>query len=716
MELFGNYDEIMEEPEIELPTEEEMEDAAWLNIAADAFRVSDNFFNSSIRKQIDRNIDQFNSRHHSGSKYNSPTYKFRSKIFRPKSRSSIRRHEAAAATAYFSSSDMVSCEAQNEDDPQARAAAQIGNRLINGRLSEPEHAWFMTCLGAYQDAMVQGVVISKQDWLYEEKADEGILGQEPEVIKDRFTCDIIPVENFRFDPNSDWRNPVESSPYLIEVIPMYRGDVKAKMANTQSEIPWRQLEDGELSSGRTETQNSTIRARNGDRQNPQDQKHEESDYDLIWVHQNIVRVDGEDVIFYTLRTEQLLSDPVPLKDVHPIGRPYTMGFCNLETHKTHPTSTVALGGGLQQEINEIANQRLDNVKLVVNRRSFVRRNAKIDLRSLTHSAPGGITLVEDVDRDVRHDAPPDVTSSSYAEQDRLNNDFDEIAGAFSGSSVASNRQLNETVGGMEIMSADASSVTDYQLRVFAETWLKPTLHQFLQLERAYESSPKRLMDASGGMQPEQALQVLQSDINVKLSVGFGATNPQKQVEKLAFGLNTLGHFLPQKIQQLDADEVTKEIFASLGFQDGKRFFEQEKGQDPQVKEMQQQIQELQQQLQQKQIESQTKIQVEQVKQQGNLQREQLRNQVNMDIAGINQDIEYINQQIDAEKNDIKRQELIIQREAYQQNKRMQELEFMRGERNHKVDYLTDKRDKMSELLMSNKYGLAPGIDDQQGRG
>ena len=700
---YGDLPDSMESiDEVDQATKDaEQTDEEWLAIANDAFRVSDTFYNSSIRKEIDRNIDQFNSKHASGSKYATESYKYRSKIFRPKTRSSIRRHEAAAATAYFSSTDMVNCEAQYEGDEQAKMGAEIANNLVNGRLAEPAMRWFQTCLGAYQDAMVQGVVISKQDWVYKEKVTE----ETTRVIEDRFTCDIVPVENFRFDPNSDWRDPVSSSPYTIELIPMYRGDVKSLMLSDDSVIPWKELEEDTLNSGTTPVVETTNIVRNRGRQNPQDQHHKESDYDIIWIHANIIRIDDEDVFFYTLGETRLLSDPIPIEDVYTNGRPYRMGVCNLETHKTHPSSPVELIRGLQMEANDIANQRLDNVKLVVNRRSFVRRNAKIDLRSLTHSAPGGITLVEDVDRDVRHDAPQDVTSSAYAEQDRLNNDIDELSGSFSGSSVASNRQMNETVGGMEIMSADAGSVTDYQLRIFAETWLKPVLLDFVTLEKENESDQRRLTAASYGMEPVQALQALKSDILVKLSVGFGATNPQKQIEKLAYGLSTMAEFLPQQMQNLDGDEVKKEIFAALGYQDGKRFFKEEQQEDPEKQQLKQMIQELQQQLQTKQIEGQTKIQVETVKQQGNMQREQLRNQVNMDIAAMTQQIDYINQQIDAEKNDIKREEMVIQRDALEHNKQMEVLANA-----------TKERDRMSDVLMNDNYGLAPNVDEGAGPG
>ena len=42
-------------------------------------------------------------------------------------------------------------------------------------------------------------------------------------------------------------------------------------------------------------------------------------------------------------------------------------------------------------------------------------------------------------------------------QDRINLDFDELAGNFSSASVSSNRKMNETVGGMNSPSAGGST-------------------------------------------------------------------------------------------------------------------------------------------------------------------------------------------------------------------------------------------------------------------
>jgi hypothetical protein len=723
------YEEMQaEEPELLIEDEE----TDWLGVARDAFDNSDDFFASSLRNQIEKNIDAFNSRYSSSSKYHQPSYKYRSKIYRPKTRSMIRRHEAAAAAAYFNTKNVVTCTADDQSDEMAVLGAEIAENLVNTRLQEPNLKWFATCIGAYQDAMVQGAVISRQEWEYKEErkpADPERVEQmlasavgaadiakamayeqqgETEILEDRPRIDLVPIENFRFDPAADWRDPISSSPYLIEMIPMYRQDVEERMRVSDPKTgqpPWNELSEEELSSGnQTGKDDSTRQRRNDGREDSKDQQYSTSAFDIIWVHRNVIRIDGEDWLFYTLGTTALLSDPVPLEEVYPHGRPYCMGFANLETHKTVPAATVEMTSGLQQEINEIVNQRLDNVKLVVNRRSFVRRNSNVDPRSLTQSVPGGVTLVDDVDKDVRYDAPPDVTSSSYAEQDRLNNDFDELSGSFSGSSVASNRAMNETVGGMQLMTEDANNITEYQLKIFSETWVKPVLRQMLELERFYESDERRLQSAANGADSNTAVKALRQDFSLNLSIGFGATNPQKQIEKLAFGLSTVGKFAPQLATKLDEEAILSEVFGALGYQDGSRFFKLD-GVDPQVAELQQQLQQMKQQLESKQMEQQTKLQIEQMKQQGQTQREESKNRLTWEIERLKQEIEYIDQQIDAEQNDIKRGELIVQRDAFEFSRKQKELEYAIAE-----------RDRMSDVLMRDKYGMAPGIDDQPGRG
>lgn len=657
-------------PDGETPASDE-----WLTMARDAYTESTDWFDASIRTTIEKSMAHFANRHAPGSKYLGDSYKFRSRSFRPKTRSTIRRNEAAAATAFFSTQDMVSCLAENEADPKQQMSAKILAELLNYRLDD-SIPWFQILIGAYQNALNVGCAISHQCWDYDEyvtdeQLDDGagngmlypdgdpITREVRHVITDKPRIDLVAIENFRLSPASDWTDPCGSSPYIVEMIPMFIGDVREKMRNGE----WFEFSDGEIQAA-AQTQYDSIRAeRDGPKkQDAADVSHSTAAFDTAWIHRNIVRKDGEDYIFYTLGTHQRLSEPKPLREVYRHlargERPYVMGHCIIETHKAYKAGLNELTFGLQEETNEIQNQRRDNVTLVMNKRYFAKRTATIDYKSLTRNVPGSVTLVDDINQDIRWDSPPDVTSSSYQEHDRVSLDYDEMAGAFSPGSVQSNRKLGDTVGGMEMLSSDANIITEYQLRVFAETWVERVLKQLVKLEQEYETDELVMLIAGQKAQYFEKMGVdkitddaLQGSMKVRVNVGFGSTNPQKRVEKLQVGLGAIATFLPQALQELDTKEVVTEIMGALGFKGAERFFPKlgkEAKEDPKVAELTQALQAAQQELERRTgaatVTANSRVQIEAMKTE--LRREEL---------DAEAELEYQRMQFEAEENERDRQ-------------------------------------------------------------
>ena len=625
------------------------EDDKWLDMARDAYEQSTDWFDASLRPTIEKAMAHFQNRHAPGSKYHSDSYKFRAKGFRPKTRASVRRNEAAAATAYFSTQDMVSVTAEDSQSKESVVSAAVLTELLNYRLDD-SIPWFLTLVGAYQDALNVGVAISHQWWEFEETVEQypvigedgqGLLGEsgEPEmqevrkILTDKPHIDLVAIENIRISPAADWRDPMGSTPYIIELIPMYIGDVKEKMEKGV----WIEHAEGDIQMAMSDQYDTVRAAREGKkRQDAQDLSHATTEFDTVWVHRNIVRHDGEDVIYYTLGTHLRLSDPVPLYEeyahLRPGERPYVMGYAIIETHKPYPVGLNELTFSLQEDANDINNQRRDNIQLILNKRYFARRTANVDYRSLTRNVPGSVTLVDDINADIRWDSPPEVTGSSYQEQDRINMDYDELAGAFSPGSVMSNRKLNETVGGMSLLQNDANVLTEYQLRVFSETWVEPVLKQLCRMEQAYETDQIVLGVCGQRAQVFQKFGIdqvtdamLKGMVTVQVNVGFGATNPQQRIQKLAMGLGTIGQFAPMAMQNIDVKELATEVLGALGFKGADRFFPalgQE--QDPQLMQMQQMIQQLQQQLQSKQMEVEGRIRAAEIQANGRVEAEKMR--------------------------------------------------------------------------------------------
>ena len=262
-----------------------------------------------------------------------------------------------------------------------------------------------------------------------------------------------------------------------------------------------------------------------------------------------------------------------------------------------PDGDVTMGSQLQREVNDNANSRLDNVKLVLNKRWMVKRDTNVDLQSLTRNVPGAVTLTDDIAA-VQEVNWPDVTSSAYAEQDRLNLDFDDLLGNFSQSSVMSNRQLNETVGGMKLLGSGANQIQEYSLRTFVETWIEPVIYQLVKLEQAYETD-QRILSIAGqkaqfpqryGVDPAQITdQMLDSEVMVRVNVGMGATDPNQKLQKLGMAMDMYGRFL--QIPGVEPEELRKTIFGYSGMRTAMTAFKpaENQGPAPQVAAMMEQM-------------------------------------------------------------------------------------------------------------------------------
>ncbi|MFA5387493.1 MAG: hypothetical protein WC322_03820 [Candidatus Paceibacterota bacterium] len=560
-------------------------DKEYVRIARDAYSASTTYFDAAVRRDVEQDIRHWQSQHLHGSKYLGQSYAGRSRLFVPKTRAAITKYEAQAAEAFFSSHDVVAVEANDKDDPEQVDAAKFYKALVQRRLTDPPPRgipWFLTCIGAYQEAHATGIAIGKGYW---------------DVKTDKPKIDLVPIENFRFDPACDWRDPASTSPYLVHILPMYVKDIRSRMASGR----WRDVDEATLRKG-IRRQSDTIRVqREGNRPDSQDQNHDFGDFNIVEVHEYIAEVGGRDMIWYMVQDHTMLSDPMPLEVQYAHGRPFAVGIVNIEANRQYPSSTSRLGRDLQREANDLRNQRIDNVSFVLNKRYFVKRNRQVDLDSLRRNMPASATLMEDPEGDVKVVDTPDVTSSAYQEQDRLNLDFDEVVGNFSQSSVQTNRNLNETVGGMNLLATNQNQVAAYKLRTFVETWVEPMLRMLVELERQYETDDRviRLAAVGAGLDPAMVNDMIWSqEAQVTVAVGMSATNPQEKANMLLFGFNAIKTLLADgALEQrgLDAKEVAKEIFAMIGYRDGGRFFRWAED-DPVVAQMQQMIESLQQQL------------------------------------------------------------------------------------------------------------------------
>ena len=691
------------QPPLENPVTPESDDDIpvenpWLRLARQSYEGSSEWVDANLRYQWERSLSLFNSQHPSGSKYHTSAYDKRSKFFRPKTRTAVRNLQSAMSIAFFSNEDVMSVSPRNPNDAAQAAAAIVSQSIMQYRLTNTI-PWFNTMVSAIQDAAVQGVCVSHQYWDFEEKEEsylemdensqplQDAEGNDRVVkqltsVRDTPKIELISPENLRIDPAAHWEDPINTTPYIIHLIPMYIQDIVQKM----DEGEWKRLSTAELlSTASSEDDNTTRLVRDEPRMDPLDTDAgfgEVIDHKIVWVHKNDVRKEGVGWCFFTAGTEFLLTDPKPLLEMYPWlrdgERPYVMGCVNIEAHKLYPAGTVELTQELQAAANDIWNQRFDNVRLAMNKRYHIRRDRNIDLDALFRSVPGGAVEMDDPDTDVRVIDTRDVTNSAYAEQDRINMDFDELQGNFSASTIEGARNLNETVGGMALLAGSSSIVTEYALRTFAETWVERVLKQLLRLEQYYETDEVIL--ALAGQKAESELKfnvddmlddLLREEVVLKVNVGLEATNPMSKVNNLMTALAGLGN-IPGFMERVNLPEIAKEVFGQLGFKDGARFVTFDE--DPKIQEMAAQLEELQGVIQSEQMKLQNRVQIEQMKQQGNLQSANIKSVTELKIAQLKMQMDYIDLQLKGEDVATRRAELELQKEALINQVAEQEIE------------------------------------------
>lgn len=572
----------------------------WLDLAIDAYNTSTTYVDQNYRQQWENNLLHFKGKHHNGSKYYTPSYKYRSKFFRPKTRAMVRQNEAAAAAAFFTNSDVLSVEPFDKTDKEQAASAELREGILNHHLQNTI-PWYLTLVGGMQDAQVQGVVCSKQYWEYSKRKEvmtDRQTGEDVEVEiveKNQPAVKLWPVEMLRFDPAANWIDPVNTSPYLIGIEPMYIHEVKEKIESGE----FGPVTDEQFASAIVSDYDSTRSTREG-RQDSQEQRHSGklSDFDKVYVYEVIIRRKGQEIHYYTLGTVVRLTKPRPLREVYFHGkRPFVIGCVIVETHNPMPPAPVELTAPIQKETNEIVNSRIDNVKLALNKRYIVKRGQQVDLQSLIRNAAGSITLANNPDQDVREMEFNDVTGSSYAEQDRLNLDMDELIGTFSNSSVQANRKMNETVGGMAMLRSAAGGMTQYLINVFSETWVEKVLRQLDMLVQYYEDNIDLIMlvaregNIINRYKVEITPKLMRHPAKVVVNVTNSATDPMIRLEQFLNAVEKYNGIASTATPDMDLTEIRKEIFGKLGYKNGARFFmDEDDGQSGMIKQLQAQLQ------------------------------------------------------------------------------------------------------------------------------
>jgi hypothetical protein len=684
------------------------DDKVFVKCFKDSLRSSREYQQKKLQSSMNRSYRAFQNRHMNGSKYDTARYKSRSKIFKPKTRQAVMKNLATAAQAFFSTQDVVSISPERASDKLQASTAIFLHEVLNYRLDRRNRwagpNWFLTLTGAVQDTQIAGYCVTKQYWEYEERTvknyatvtrqqpildntgqplrdmltgepvledvEEETVSDDQEITRDRLMIMNIPAEQAYIDQTGDWRDPIQEGGFFFAGFAVRLDDVR-DIINQQADRnvmggkAWRKVDVSALTGATNDrdSQAAGVRRSRNDGIDPLEGLYTSKDNQTVWLYECFYRKDGEDWHFWMVGENTLLSDPRPTIDSYPghCGeRPYVRGVGNVETHRVYPMSTVESVQPLQNEINDVTNLGLDAMKMAISPITVVKRGSNPDLKQLQNRGPDATIFANNVD-DVTFTRAPDPSSNSLQYLNILSNDFDDSAGVFSQSSVQSNRTLNETVGGMQLIAGSANAMTEFTLRVFVETWAEPTLAQCVNLIRYYESDEVVIAVAGenaglienidteddGTLDPRQAQQdaaeeegetpdqqkkeppisidqVLghldRAQVTVKIDVGIGALDPQQRLGKFMQawqGTKDIAPLLAEQGIQPNGEALTQELWGLSGYKDGAdRFFmkaPKKQGEGPPESVQLQQLKG-QQDAEKTQANNDTKLQIEQMKQ------------------------------------------------------------------------------------------------------
>lgn len=621
-----------------------------LNLMRSAYRQGSEYQQTVLQPRWLSNYNAYNNKHNSDSKYSSTRFRGRTKLFRPKTRSAARKKQAEAAAALFSTTDALVVKATDESDKRQVAAAELQANLLKFRLDRANEnsgiPWFMISMGAHLCAQQTGICVSKQYWEYrreqtgvdrteimmqvplppgmqmmagatEVSVPTGQFNETPiyRVVRDRPRVQLFPPEDVIRDPTGAWEDQAQDSSYLILRHPMSVEAARTFLdqANEKSAVKFYDLTDDQLAasagtgSGSGTAEGTAAMVRRAREHSGNDRYSDQTinnAYKTVWLHENFFRIGGIDYCFWSLGDRTLISDIIPTEDAYPEqggARPVTIGVSALEPFKIDPMSPIESWQPLQQEINDVVNLRLDTMKQTIAPLAKVKRGRNVDVKAIQNRTPDSVVYMQAMD-DVEFDRPGDVSSSAYAEMERLNADFDDQAGNFSSGSVQTNRSLNETVGGMQLMAGNANALGEFDLRVWIETWVENVLRQMIKLEQYYESdanviavsaSRAKLMPRFGI--DEVTDDLLTSQVYITLDIGIGSSDPMMSLQKFEKASQIVVGLFGESIQgEFKRDEIINEAYGKAGYQDAaERFFNKTVKDDPRLQQAEKVIQEMQ---------------------------------------------------------------------------------------------------------------------------
>ena len=460
-----------------------------------------------------------------------------SSLFVPKTESYHSRKQADYVST-FGGEDPVSL---TNTLSSTKAGARIMETVLNHYITDAGVAWDESILNSAHDSLTYNFSPWVVDWdrgIEEIETEEQTLSEEGELtvvkIKTEIdthsfpTLEILPPEDIRLDPAIGWN---EIGAARFGVVRRYRDRAFAERMIKLG--LWPEIEEGMYINGGTSTQ--MLASERAHLNSPFD-KNIDIDNDLLEVLYTYYyeEFDGElaPAVVVTLKDMLVLEEPAELEfDISNAdgSDPWPFGVSRIyvEPHELFSRAMPEKLEQMQIEANAIRNQRRDNVALILNREKFMTPDAGIDPAVLSRSYSGKVTTVKSKGS-VWWDAPPDITSSGYNEENAAVADMESLV-AESPQRMGQAGKASESATKTKISAANSATAMGLDVAVFAMTGPKKWVEKIMRMVRL-AADPSIFQAAAESIDidvEDPYTEALMGDY--RISVGAGAHQASKDL-------------------------------------------------------------------------------------------------------------------------------------------------------------------------------------------
>lgn len=554
-----------------------------LSVANTAYRESTDYFRTYKLNDVVDAYRMKNSQHTRATKFFKEDVAGKeynhSKFFIPKIYEWITTQKAYAKQALLNNvNSTFHFSPYNDFDRKAKISADFFKALTDYQLQDDDNFYYRFVLSSYEDGLVNNFITAKTVWDEE---------------KEKPYTSLIPIERIRIHPKSDSINIVESSPYIIHIVPMFGYQIKERMKVDNVEHKWNEVSPELMIKTINDIERNIIQARENCSSSAEELESVSGikDFNLYYIHENFIRdKDGEDYFFYSLGTEKILSKIYKTSDVFLHGRPFNIGHVMLQAHSPYPISPIIHAKPLQEMLNEIQNISIDIKRKVAMPIYLAKKRRVNDLYALSSAKPGSIVTVDDPS-DISILSTPSQVNNLQQEIVTSSTHLDDMLGRYGISTAQNNVGANGSVGGIQSQSSSAGLISELYLGTYVETFLEGVHKKRMQVNLEYISDENKIIkdifknyglaqkhnmvDQDGNIDesqfPKNFKEMKSEVLKFSINIGQGTANPELQFQKIIAMLKTMAEMASIQNISLNTKEMIKEQFRILGYRNPSDF-------------------------------------------------------------------------------------------------------------------------------------------------